>query len=130
MVACVPWLRARDKRRRVGLRTCRCRNVVCYLVQPQIHNSCGWSKFRNVLELGKGHSALHEFGPDWRCAVSAFELQIAVIIVANPNNTEQIGGITCKPGVVRGSRLPRRRHTEAASADSRGGPIIQNALQH
>src|SRR5439155_1421044 len=39
----------------------------------------------------------HEFGPDRQCRTSAFEVEITIIVVANPCDRQQAFGVAGKP---------------------------------
>jgi len=59
--------------------------------------------------LPDGQRALHEFSPDGQGGMRAFDIELAIVVEADPDDAEQIGRETREPAIVRGARLTRRR---------------------
>ncbi len=67
--------------------------------------------------LGQRAGLFHEFGPD-RCGrLGTAQVQVAVVVVANPHNAEQVACVTGEPAVMRAAGLPGGGLFEAAPAD-------------
>jgi len=84
----------------------------------------------DVRVLGKLDSALHELGPDGSGGVGAFNLDVGVVVVADPDNAEEVGGVAGKPGVVAGSCFAGCRSSEAVPAyRTRSRAVVQGAFE-
>ena len=80
--------------------------------------------------LGKLDGALHELGPDGRGGVGAFDLDVGVVVVADPDDAEEVGGVSGEPGVVAGAGLAGGGSGEAVSANGSGsGAVVHDAFQ-
>ncbi len=71
---------------------------------------------------------LHELGPDGRGRESALELDVGVVVVADPDDAEEIGGVAGEPGVVAGSGFAGGGGGEAVAADGGGGAAGHDAF--
>src|SRR6266851_894446 len=78
----------------------------------------------NVGVLGKQNRALHELRPYWSRSVGAFDLDVGVVVVANPYDADEVRGIAGEPGVVAGSGFTGCRGGEAVSANRIGGRAV------
>jgi hypothetical protein len=61
--------------------------------------------------------ALHELGPYGSRGVSAFDLDVGVIVVADPDDADKVRGIAGEPGIMAGSCLAGGRSGEAVPAN-------------
>lgn len=57
----------------------------------------------HVRVLRELDGAVHERGPDGRGGVGALQLDVGVVVIADPDDAEQVGGVAGEPGVVRGA---------------------------
>ena len=78
--------------------------------------------------LGELDGALHELGPDGRGGVGAFDLDVGVVVVADPDDAEEVGGVAGEPGVVAGAGLAGGGCGEAVRADAGGGAVVHDAF--
>src|SRR5690242_12383571 len=51
--------------------------------------------------LRKLNGAFHELRPDGGGELGAFGLDVGVVVIAHPDDTDQVGGVSGKPGIVR-----------------------------
>ena len=70
--------------------------------------------------LGKLDGALHELGPDGSGGMSAFDLDVGVVVVADPDDADEVRGVAGEPGVVAGAGLAGGRGGEAMAANGSG----------
>ena len=52
-------------------------------------------------------------------ALAPFEVDVGVVVVADPDDAEQVGGVAGEPGVVRGAGLAGGGSGEAEAANDR-----------
>ncbi len=86
-------------------------------VDAYVGDAFGGSEGFNVGVLGELDGALHELGPDGRGGEGALELDVGVVVVADPDDAEEVGGVAGEPGVVAGSGLAGGGGGEAVAAD-------------
>ena len=74
--------------------------------------------------------ALHEVHPNRQRALSALQLQIAVIVEANPDDTDDLGSKSGKPAIAVGAGFARGGKVETARMHARGGAGAHDFLHH
>ena len=67
--------------------------------------------------------AVHELGPDGRGGDGAGELDVGVVVVADPDDADEVGGVAGEPGVVGGAGFAGGGSGEAVLAD--GGAVAE-----
>ena len=101
---CVPAMKT-------SLRTCGQRGVANSPVSASISTvtmPSGASNGTHVVIFAVLVRALHEFHPDGQSAVRAFQLEIAIVVEADPHNADQLGSETREPAVARSAGLACR----------------------
>src|SRR5208337_4182283 len=100
LIAGLLRLRSGNERHRVILRAGGGRNPVGQLVQRHFDYAGRRREVPGVGILRQLHGALHELSPDGRSRRAATELEVRVVVVAYPDDAQQVGGIAGKPGVM------------------------------
>src|ERR1700730_8681250 len=131
LVAGFPGFSASDKGSNIIVRTCwRSQAVGCF-IQLHINHTCGLGERLHAGILRQGGRLLHEFGPNGGGSLRTTEAQIAIVVITDPNDAEQVGGASRDPAVVRAAGLPRRRSSKTATADRRETqPIVDDPFHH
>lgn len=71
----------------------------------------------DVRILRKLDGAVHELRPDGGCGQGSDKFDVGVVVVADPDDADEIGGIGCEPDVVAGAGLAGGGGVEAKPAD-------------
>src|SRR6185295_10766955 len=75
--------------------------------------------------------ALHKLRPDGQRALSAFELEVAVVVEAHPHHADDLGCESRKPAIARCAGFSGRRKNETHGAGAcPGARSAQNILHH
>ena len=91
-------------------------------IDAQDLHAVGGGEGLHVRVLRQRDGALHELGPDGRGGVGALERlgevvrNVGVVVVADPDDAEQVGGVAGEPGVVRGAGFASGGSGESACA--------------
>ena len=57
-------------------------------------------------------------------------MDIAIVVIADPDNAEQVGGEAGEPAIMRGAGFSGRGGGEAPGPDSDRGTVIEHAFHH
>ncbi len=117
--ALVAGLRGRcsvEKNRIVVCRATGIREQVRHFVQPHRRNPGGRDELARIGVLRQLDRVLHELRPDGRRGFAAFQLQIRIVVIADPDDAQQVAGKAGEPRIVRGAGFARCRGGEACSA--------------
>ena len=74
------------------------------------------------------NGALHERRPDGCGGVGSLNLDVGVVVVADPDDTKQVGGVAGEPGIVLGAGLTGGRRGEALRAHAGTGAVVDHAF--
>src|SRR4051794_33309276 len=72
--------------------------------------------------------ALHETCPDWHGGFRAFELNVLIIVKADPYDAQQLRSVAGEPGIVRSAGFAGRRKDKAAPLDAGAAAPAQHVL--
>jgi len=66
-------------------------------VEGFLDDALGWGEVLHVRVLRELLCAIHEISPDWQRRMRTLDVKIGVVVVADPDDTEQIAGESCEP---------------------------------
>src|SRR5208283_3737471 len=113
------------KNHRITMRACRRGDGASLPVDCNLTDA---GRLREVLRVGIAwqlHGALHELGPDRGSRGASAQFQVAVIVVADPNDGQQTRRVAGEPGVVRCPGLPGCGKVESPSPYGIPGAAIE-----
>src|SRR5579871_194329 len=108
------WLGSSDKYFVSHFRAAGRGQFAGFRVDPGRHDAAWHREFMHVPILRMLVRSLHEFGPNRQCAARSLEFNVAIVVEADPNHADQLGGETGEPTVVRGAGLAGRWQNESA----------------
>src|ERR1019366_4973695 len=73
------------------------------LVDTDDFNAFGRREIVSVRVLRKQDGLLHELSPDGCGGVCAFDFDVSVIVIANPDNADEVAGVASEPCIVTGA---------------------------
>ena len=124
-------LRARHKRGSVIIRTRRGSQPVRRFIELNIHHAGRLHERLHRRILWKIGRLLHELRPNWCRSLRSAQPQVAVIVVTDPHDAQQIRGISRKPPVMRTAGLARRGRCEPAQPHGRiAQAVVDHAFHH
>ena len=85
-------------------------------VDAEHFDAVGCGEGLHVGVLWELDGSVHELGPDGRGGVSALQLNVGVVVVADPDDAEEVGGVAGEPGVVLSAGFAGGRGGEAVAA--------------
>src|SRR6266567_5960445 len=131
LLAGIPRLRPRHKRRSIVVRTRGRRQPVRRLVQLHIHYPGRLGKRLHVGIFWESRRFFHELRPDRRRRLRPAQSQVAIVVVSHPHNAQQVRRVSRKPPIVRTARLSRSRWSKSPQPDSRiSQPVIDDSFHH
>src|SRR5487761_1954338 len=78
-------------------------------------------------EVGpQGRRLHHEFGPDGEGRLGAFDLDVAIVVVSDPDNAQHAGGVSGEPGVARAPGLSGGGQGKPAGANAGRGSFVDD----
>ena len=80
--------------------------------------------------LGQLDGMLHECGPDGGGGMRTFQLDVGIVVIADPDDADEVGRVAGEPGIVRGAGFSRSGGLESEAADLCGGARVHHVLQH
>src|ERR1700722_2627092 len=107
-----------------------CEAVGC-LIQLHIHDACGLGERFHAGILRQRRCLLHKLSPDRRSGLRPAQAQVAVIVITDPNDTQQIGGVSREPAIMRTPGLTGGWQRKAAQAHRRiTQAVVDYAFHH
>ena len=109
------------------------------VVELDLDDAGGRHKVLSIGVLRQLHRVLHEVGPDGTGGARALGIEdaqllfdVGVVVVADPDDAEEVGGESGVPGVVGGSGFAGGGRDEAHVADACAGAvrIVEDLLHH
>src|SRR6202011_4066035 len=92
-------------------------------------NSGGRAELGHVAILAVLVGAAHEFGPNRERGFGAFELDIAIVVKADPDYADQLAGEAREPAVVGSPGLAGGWEIDAARVDAGAGSAAEHLFE-
>ena len=105
------------------------RGQVGDLVDAYVGDAVRFGELVDIGVLRELDGALHELGPDGGGGEGSLELDVGVVVVADPDDADEVGSVAGEPGVVGGTGLTGGGCGEAVGANGRGGAASDDTLQ-
>ena len=91
----------------------------------------GWRKRLHIGILRQGSCLLHELSPDRQGRLGAAQADVAIVVISDPDNAEQIAGVSGEPSVMRAAGFPGGGALKAKrAANIEGGSKVEHSRHH
>src|ERR1700690_669291 len=111
-----------------GARAGSCGELASLRIDGFLDNSGRRLEILGVGVSGQSDSAFHEFRPDRSGGLAAGEAEVAIVVKADPDDAEKIGGEAGEPAVARCTGLPCCRRGKAERTDRSASAAIDDVF--